>query len=96
MQVSDQLQPAETALDDAAALIQPMKPQLEKLKNVLQDGSNLAQDAQNSADSAADEADLVNQVSFLKNTTNNCHVVNLLQLYFLLLQFSIYIFSIFC
>lgn len=61
--MSDQLQPAETALDNAAVLIQPMKPQLEKLKNVLMDGSDQAQDAQDDADRAEDESEIVNQVS---------------------------------
>lgn len=63
VQVNDQLQPAEKALDDTAALIQPMKPQLEELKNALLDGSDQAEDALDSADRAVDEAESVNQVS---------------------------------
>lgn len=70
MQVNDQLQPAEGALDDAAVLIQPMKPKLDELKNVAQDTRNLAQVAQDSADDAADEADSVKQVILSSGTGN--------------------------
>lgn len=62
IQVNNQLNPAERALDNAAALIKPIKPQLDKLKDLLQDGRQKAQGAKDSADEAADEADLANKV----------------------------------
>lgn len=73
--VKDQLPPAERALDDAAGLLRPMKPQLDKLKGLLPDASDRAQDAQDSADDAQNEADSVNkdlqdlekQLNVLKN-----------------------------
>lgn len=70
MQVREQLQPAEEALDDAAALMQPMKPQLVELNGLLQDGRDRAQDAHDSADSAQNEAHLVNKVIFSCCTEN--------------------------
>ncbi|KAA8593691.1 hypothetical protein FQN60_009807 [Etheostoma spectabile] len=54
--VKEQLIPAEKALDDASALINPMKPQLDELNKLLQNGSQQAQDAQDNADKAEDEA----------------------------------------
>lgn len=62
IQVNKQLNPAETALDNAATLIKPMTPQLGKLKDLLQDGRQEAQGAKDNADEAADEADLANKV----------------------------------
>lgn len=62
MQVNNQLNPAEKALDNTAGLIGPMKPQLDELKRLLQDGRQKAQGAMGSADEAADEADLANKV----------------------------------
>lgn len=62
IQVNNQLNPAEKALDNTAALIGPMKPRLDKLKDLLQDGTQKVQDAEDSADNAADEADLANKV----------------------------------
>lgn len=62
MQVNNQLSPAETVLDDAAALIKPMKSQLDELNGLLQNGSQQAQDAQDSADNAVDEAASANEV----------------------------------
>lgn len=69
--MNDQLQPAEGALDDAATLIQPMKPQLDELKKVVQDTRDLAQEAQDNAEEAADEADSVNQVIISSGTRND-------------------------
>lgn len=62
-QVKDQLDPAERTLDDAAAMMKPMKPQLDELKNLLQKGGQQARDAQNDADEAADEAASGREVS---------------------------------
>lgn len=62
MQVNNQLNPAEKALDTTAGLIAPIKPQLDELKRPLQDGRQKAQGAVDSADEAADEADLANKV----------------------------------
>lgn len=62
MQVKEQLIPAEKALDDVSALIKPMKPQLDKLKELLQNGSQQAQDAQDDAGKADNEAAAANEV----------------------------------
>lgn len=62
MQVNNQLSPAERALDDAAALIKPMKSQLDELKGLLQNSRQQAQDAQDSAFNAVDEAASANEV----------------------------------
>lgn len=62
IQVNKELNPAEKALDNTAAVIGPMKPQLDKLKDLLQDGRQKAQGAKDSADNAAEEADLANKV----------------------------------
>lgn len=62
VQVNNQLNPAEKALDSTAALIAPMKPQLDKLKDQLQDGRQKAEGAKDRADEAADEADLADKV----------------------------------
>lgn len=70
MQFKEQLPPAEGALDDAAAMLQPMKPQLDKLKDLLQDGSDQAQDAVDGADQAQNEAAAGNKVSFSSRTQN--------------------------
>lgn len=53
---------AERALDDTAAMVNPTKPQLDKLKELLQNGDQQAQDAKDSADDAAEEATSASKV----------------------------------
>jgi len=43
-------------LDDISTLINPLKPQLDELKDLLKNGGQLAQNAQEKADRAEDEA----------------------------------------
>lgn len=62
-QFKDELDPAERTLEDAAAMIKPMKPRLYELKNLLQKGGQQARDAQNDADEAVDEAASGKEVS---------------------------------
>lgn len=65
VQAKDQMSPAEKALDDTAALIKPMKPQLDELKQLLQNGGQQAEEAQSNADDAADEATSASEVKIL-------------------------------
>lgn len=63
-QAKDQLDPAERTLDDAAAMIKPMKPQLDVVKNLLQKSGQQAMDALNGADEAVEDAEVGRGVSW--------------------------------
>lgn len=57
------MSPAEKVLDEASALMKPMKPQLENLKALLLDADQQAQDAEEKATKAEEEATAADQVS---------------------------------
>lgn len=62
IQAKDLLSPTEKSLNDIAALVTPIKPQLEVLRDLLQDGEQKVQDAQKNADKAEDEATTADKV----------------------------------
>lgn len=62
VQVQDQLNPAEEALDHVSELMKPTKPQLDELEDLLQRGGRLSRDALGDSSRAEDEAAAAEQV----------------------------------